>query len=215
MDTTLITDKKSVELFIKRCFERFGSMNKNDYEVELMYLLLNNCNEDSSDHALSTQLKIPISKVKRLRYEADLQHPKDSNYYKSEFYKIINTTSFKTDNNGNLMFSVKNKALREYLNDCIEKAGSFFDSSFVGDIIKLTPTDFFLLIAGFENKEELVKRIKESISQNKRDLPKDLAEKGVELLKATLKDVTNNFAPNVTNFIIESIENNLKVNNKL
>lgn len=202
---------EKVDEFIKRCFERFGSMNKNDYEVELMYLLLNNCGEDCSDHALSTRLKIPISKVKRLRYEADLQHPMNPDYYKKEFYNIINTTSFKTDNNGNLMFSVRNKALREYLKDCIEKAGSFFDSSFVSDIIKLTPIDLILLIADFENKEDLVKRIKESISQNKKELPMDITESSIELLKATVKDVTSKYLPNVTNYIIDRIEKPLKV----
>lgn len=205
----IVIKQQDMEEFFQRCFERFGAMNKNDYEVELMFLLLENGFEDKSDRELSIFLRIPVAKVKRLRYEADLQHPKTPEYYKAAFYKILTITAFKTDNNGNIMFAVNNKALREYLSECIEKAGSFFDSSFAGNIVKLTPTDLLLLIAEFENNRDLVNKVKESIAQHQRELPKSLSETSRKFIEATFKDVARLAAPNVAKWLWESLENTL------
>ena len=50
-----------------------GSMNKNDFEVWIFnYLLKTKCYE-MSNYEVSVWLKIPESKVKRLRYEAELR----------------------------------------------------------------------------------------------------------------------------------------------
>ena len=192
--------------FVQLCFDRFGSMTKNDYEVELMHLLLENENDEKSDHFLSMQLRMPISKVKRLRYEVDLHYPKNVDYYKQAFYHIVKNSSFKTDNNGNILFSVNNKALREYLGDKLEQAGSFFDSSFVSNIIRITPTDLLLLIAEFEEEKKLVNHVKDSIAKNNKELPKDLSEKGASLLKATFKDLASHIAPNVVKYLLEELE---------
>ena len=51
---------------------RFGSMNKNDFEVLIFNAILNSDLEETSNYKLSRILKIPESKVKRLKYEADL-----------------------------------------------------------------------------------------------------------------------------------------------
>ena len=63
--------------FIDRYIERgFGSMNKNDFEVEIFhYLLQTNYFESTKDYEISRQLRIPQSKVKRLKYESELKYP--------------------------------------------------------------------------------------------------------------------------------------------
>lgn len=192
---------KEVDTFLQRCFERFGSMNKNDYEVELMYLYLNNEGKDKSDHFISTYLKMPISKVKRLRYEVDLQHPKDKDLYKNEFYTIVTTKTFKIDNQGNILIAVNNKALREYLSELIEEKGSFFDCNFTGNIIKLTPADLVLLIADFEDKTEIAKRATKCIATNSKGLPQDGLAEITSFLQAVFKDAVGAFAPNVVNYL--------------
>ena len=58
-------------------YERFGSMNKNDYEVELMRLFLLNGNEQLKDNSVSLKLKTNVTKVKRLRYEKDSRYQKN------------------------------------------------------------------------------------------------------------------------------------------
>ena len=54
----------------------FGSMNKNDFEVFIFHWLINNKTEckGKSDFVISQCLKIPESKVARLRYEAGLKY---------------------------------------------------------------------------------------------------------------------------------------------
>ena len=207
METIYKSKWKRTEDFFNRCFERFGSMDKNDYEVELFHLMLQNEYSNASDHYLSTLLKMPLTKVRRLRYEVDLQYPPKAEQFKHDFYEIVNNKAFKSDNQGNLLVAVNNKALREYLSEQIEAAGSFFDSSFSNNIIRLTPTDFLLLIAGFEKKEEIVKKVKQSIEHHAKELPKDVWEEGALLLKSIFKDVTNPIAPNIADYLLKKIEN--------
>ena len=178
-------------------------MTKNDYEVELMHLLLINGHEEKSDHFISKLLRMPVTKVKRLRYEVDLKYPPKVSDYKDAFYKIIKTQTFKIDSQGNLLFSVNNKGLREFLSEKIEEAGSFFDSSFSSNIIRLTPADFLLLIAEFQGKDDIIAHVKDSIAQNNKELPKDIWEQGSDLLKAVFKDLASHVAPNVVNYFIE------------
>lgn len=196
-----------VDAFLKRCFERFGSMNKNDYEVELMYLYLKSGYGDKSDHFISTDLRIPITKVRRLRYEVDLQHPQNKDFYKKEFYNIVTTKTFKTDNQGNILFAVTNKALREYLSDLIEEKGSFFDCNFTGNIIKLTPADLVLLIADFEDKTEIAKRATKCIATNSKGLPLDGMAEITSFLQTVFRDAVGAVAPNVVNYLYNHFNN--------
>ena len=76
----------------------------------------------------------------------------------------------------------------------------------MGNIVKLTPTDLLLLIAEFEDKEDLVKCVKDSIAQNSKLLPKTVLENSVDLLKATFKDLTTHVAPNVVKCLLDGIE---------
>ena len=148
MNNINIQGLKKKDEFLIRCFERFGSMNKNDYEVELMHLLLENDFAGKSDYFISTQLQIPVSKVKRLRYEADLKHPKGAEDYKQLFLQTLQTASFKED--GHLIqFAIHDKSLREYLSSQLEAAGSYYDTSFNEIIIsKFWSVVFFLCICG-------------------------------------------------------------------
>ena len=87
MQNVDLTKLNKKDEFIRTCLERFGSMNKNDYEVELFYLLQQSEYGNKSDHALSTMMQIPLTKVRRLRYEANLKHPKDENIIVKLFSK--------------------------------------------------------------------------------------------------------------------------------
>lgn len=64
--------KKIIESYLER---GFGSMNKNDFEVFIFSWLIQNHSDyvNTTDNEISWQLKIPESKVKRLRYEAELK----------------------------------------------------------------------------------------------------------------------------------------------
>ncbi len=190
----------------------FGSMNKNDFEVWIFNYLLNNTLKGQSDNVISRKLRIPESKVKRLRYEAELKNPHNDEYYKERFYEILNNRVYKTVNENLIQFSIKDKAIRLYLDDKLEEQGSYADSSFNSDIVTLTASDLLLLIADFENKDDLIKKIKESRDKNKKDLPADTKEKLIEGTTAVLKDIGQHFAPNVTDFLSKYLQKELNIN---
>jgi hypothetical protein len=65
----------------------FGSMNKNDFEVAIFNLLMQEDEmKGKSNYDLSWMLRIPESKVKRLAYESSLKYQSvDSNDSLSEY----------------------------------------------------------------------------------------------------------------------------------
>lgn len=193
--------------FFQVCFGRFGSMNKNDYEVALFHLMLENEYEDKSDYYLSKLLQIPESKVKRLRYEANLVYPKSDDEYKSKFYELLNRQSYKITNDNKIQFAVNDKMLRLYLNDKLDEVGSFSDSSFNSNIVTISASDLIILLSEFENRKDALKHIKEEIAKNGMLLPKNFSEHAKDAFVAVAKDLGGKVSPHVTNFIIDSFNN--------
>lgn len=194
--------------FIQTCFERFGSMNKNDYEVALFHLLLKNGYADKSDHLISKLLRIPESKVKRLRYEVNLVYPKSDEDYQKLFYELLSTRSYKKTPDGKIQFAVNDKMLRLYLNDKLDEVGSFYDSSFNSNIVTISAMDLLILLSDFEQKEDVIQRVKDEIRNNGMMLPKSFGKKAKEFFLAAARDLGNKVSPHITDFIIDSLQNN-------
>ena len=185
----------------------FGSMNKNDFEVWIFhYLLKENGYASKSDNQISRELKIPESKVKRLRYEADLVYPKDEDSFKKEFYEVLKNRVYKQVGDNKIQFVIRDKNLRLYLNDKLESFGSFADSSFNTDIVTVTAQDLVLLISDFENKKEIFQRVKSQVGKNTNATINNmgrsqvLSAKYVKEIKEFLK-IIGPFAPGVVDLI--------------
>lgn len=194
---------------LEKCFERFGSLNKNDYEVALFHLLLMNGYADKSDHFMSKMLQIPESKVKRLRYESYLVYPKTDKELKEEFYALLKGRSYKMTNDNKIQFAVNDKMLRLYLNDKLDEVGSFSDSSFNSNIVTISPMDMMILLFDFEKKDDVLERVKEEIRKHGMLLPKNLSEKTKELFAAVIKDIGGHVSKHVTEYIEKSLVNTL------
>lgn len=194
---------------LEKCFERFGSLNKNDYEVALFHLLLINGYADKSDHFMSKMLQIPESKVKRLRYESYLVYPKTDEELKVEFYALLKGRSYKMTNDNKIQFVVNDKMLRLYLNDKLDEVGSFSDSSFNSNIVTISPMDMMILLFDFEKKLDVLDRVKEETRKHGMLLPKNLSEKSKELFVAVLKDIGRHVSKHVTDYIEKSLVNTL------
>lgn len=194
---------------LRKCFERFGSLNKNDYEVALFHLLLMNGYADKSDHFMSKMLQIPESKVKRLRYESYLVYPKTDKELKEEFYALLKGRSYKMTNDNKIQFAVNDKMLRLYLNDKLDEVGSFSDSSFNSNIVTISPMDMMILLFDFEKKDDVLERVKEEIRKHGMLLPKNLSEKTKELFVAVIKDIGGHVSKHVTEYIEKSLVNTL------
>ena len=170
-------NEKSIKSFIATCFEQYGSMNKNDHEVALFHLLVNNKYSEESDFNLSRILQIPESKVKRLRYEANLKYQKSPEELKLAFYGLLKSKTYKKTADNKLQFSINDKMLRLYLKDKLDAVGSFADSSFNTSIMTISAADFIILIADFEDQKDLIKIVKNEIEENGKFLPETLQEK--------------------------------------
>ena len=210
----MIIDKKTLidldvgkDDFIQTCFARFGSMNKNDYEVALFHLLQENGYSDKSDHFMSKLLQIPESKVKRLRYEVNLVYPKTDDEYKKEFYDLLNRQSYKITHNNKIQFAVNDKMLRLYLNDKLDEVGSFSDSSFNSNIVTISAMDLLVLLSDFEHEDDVIKHVKNEIKNNRMMLPRSFSEKTMDFLVATAKDIGSKVSRHITDYIIDSLQN--------
>ena len=166
--------------FLKECIDGFGAMNKNNYEVAIFNLLINNDFKGKSDFEISTILRIPESKVKRLRYEADLVYPKTDEVLKGELYNLLKGGSFKLTQE-RIQFSIPNKMLRLYLHDLLLQNNRFADGSYNSSIVSLTANDLNELLKAInlteEDKHLLIKSIKEKLSDSQKELPKNAREK--------------------------------------
>lgn len=205
------TSEQTLDQAIEKYLERgFGSMNKNDFEVYVFNHLVSSSMQGLSDNEISRKLRIPESKVKRLRYEADLNYQQDSDEdYKARFYDVLKNRVYKSDASGKIQFSIKDKALRLYLEDRLESMGSFADSSFNSNIVTLTASDLMALLAEFEGKQEVVEYIKRSLKENDEGLPQTAKEKFMDGMEALVRDLGDRVAPHVTNFLINFSKNSI------
>ncbi len=187
--------------FIREYLNRgFGSMNKNDFEVYIFSQLLKDGWNSKSNYEISIELKIPVQRVKRLRYEAELKYSNRSeNDYRLLFLSCIQQA--KLQKNGEIIkFSVEDLSLRNYLDSQLKRAGRFADSSFNSEIISLTIDDFIYLLETFTSQADRENTIKQlnAISQKNDTLFKDA-------ILTAIKGFTTGLGTSVGNFTCAGI----------
>jgi len=157
----------------------FGSMNKNDFEVWIFNYLLQNDLHGKSNYDVSVELRIPESKVKRLRYEASLKYgnPSDKDQYNAAFKALLNKVNLKKGSDKTIQFAVEDIQLRKYLDSILKKKGRFADTSFNSEVVSITIDDLAELlneVCTEKEKQDLLKKAKE---KNFVDIAKKALEK--------------------------------------
>ena len=189
-----VTKWQKVDSFINQCMEHFGSMNKNDYEVALFYLLiLNEFTKDDTDFTISVKLQIPESKVKRLRYEMSLKYPKEDDELDQVLLEKLIEGDFKIANE-HIQFCINDKLLRLYVSNKLTKANRFADSSFNSNIVSISASDFVFLLKNIKNigekeRKEIVEATKEKLKQSANGLPLNGKEKFMKYGKLLLHTI--------------------------
>lgn len=143
---------KTIQQYLDR---GFGSMNKNDFEVWIFNYLLQNRLKGLSNYDISIELKIPESKVKRLKYEAGLKYgdTKDTAIYASELEVLLNKAQLKK-NGLCVQFVIEDIQLRKYLDSLLKQDGRFSDTSFNTEIVSIDADDLgFLMKTIFPSKD--------------------------------------------------------------
>lgn len=141
----------------------FGSMNKNDFEVWIFHYLMENKFQGRRNYEISIDLKIPESKVKRLRYEAELKYGKASserNYHR--VCEQLKKVHFKKGGKC-IQFVIEDIYLRKYLDSILKADGRFSDSSFNSEIVSMDYDDLnFFFNYNLEGKREIEKILKDA-----------------------------------------------------
>ncbi len=185
----------------------FGSMNKNDFEVLIFsQLLKNGYLTNLSDYETSIKLKIPQTKVKRLRYECELKYTNEE-ALKSSFKAVLKNAKFKKDsNNDKVYFVIENQILRKYIDSLLKKDGRFLDSSFNSEIVALYIDDFVFLLEHVYTPDE-IKGIKHLMQQ--KDNTKQWDFKGI--VSAIIDGALNQLGAHVLDLTIEGITNLINI----
>ncbi len=194
-----------IDLYLSR---GFGTMNKNDFEVWIFNHLMKDKYSGKSDYEISIALRIPESKVKRLRYEAELKYSnaKDEER-KKQLAEKIRKAHFVDTKDGQIKFSVDDRVLRSYLQNVLSKDGRFYDSSFVSNIIVLSVSDFLYLLQQLylENWLDVVMKAKDDAKEPK-ELPKTFAEALGDAGKSFCRSLLEKFVGKAADDVVECIK---------
>ena len=180
-------------MFIQDYLKRgFGSMTKNDVEVYVFNELLKDPKYVSySDYQFSRFLRIPQSKVKRLRYEADLVYgEKSEEEYKKMFMALLKNAVVKPHNENRIQFAMEDKGLYLYVDNILKKGGRFSDRSFNAEVFEISVDDLAYLLENCMLPEEEKKEIMNKYEQ-KRERRSTFNEIILEVIKGFASGVGN------------------------
>ena len=201
-----------IEEIIQAYLERgFGSMNKNDFEVWIFNEWRKLQDKDLSDYQVSKALKISETKVKRLKYEADLKYSFDEEQLLNKFFKLAEKANYKKDGD-KLLFVINDTLLRQYINNILEESGRFMDSSFNSNIVSIYVDDFSFLLEKFNriDKDKILERAKEKAETNHdfpQTIPGILKEMFLNLSKEKLGEITTNSIIDFIKYIKQEFTN--------
>lgn len=182
MKNKLKTGSISIQGFI----DNFGLLNKTDYEVLVFRELLKD-NPNTTNYEFSRQLKLPVSKIKRLREEVVLRYEvRDEQFYQVQFVSLLKT---KSDFNGKdeVRIQVEDADMRNYLLAILSEKNIISDTSFSRDILRIKKNDFFTLLT--DVFKENVSTLGISTTSGKDDEWKHLLVNAI--IEVAIKKITN------------------------
>lgn len=139
------TIEQAIQDYINR---GFGSMTKNDFEVWIFsQWLADPNNKKKSNYEISRELRIPETKVKKLRYEVDLRYIDKKDFEamrQAQLDALLDKAVFDYDD-GRVMFSVEDIALRQYIDHCLKENNRFSNTSFNREIVSISVSDYQVL----------------------------------------------------------------------
>lgn len=201
--------KTEMEEFIDKYLTRgFGSMNKNDFEVEIMHWLLQNRLNGKSNYEISRKLRIPESKVKRLIYEASLKYERSEKELLENFIECL-LCAQELKEGDKIKFIIEDVATRRFLDGKLKENYLLSDTSWNSETVVITPFSLakvleFLL----ESNNDL--NVKDKINKVKNKLKN---ERLFNALKELLNGLTKECASTAIDSFVDALKNkNDKIN---
>ena len=213
------TTSTSVDSIINDYLNRgFGTMTKNDFEVWIFHQLLRGQLHGKTNREISVALRIPDSKVKRLRYEADLKwgNPNDDSSYHDALVAVVKKARLIKEKK-QIQFVIEDTALLKYLDARMKRANVSWDKSFNSENISIDfeqyetfckevltkeykeAIDF--LEDKFKYENSIAKFFKDYCNKTGDELTSELAKGTVDIAKKGLKTIFKN-APLVLSMLL-------------
>ncbi len=148
-------------------------MNKTDVEILVFHLLrkYSTLTDNKSQQDLSLALRIPVSKISRLCYEANLRYGEDSTrekYFKDSLMPILLEARFNIESN-RVRFAVEDKFLRLQLQAKMKEIHGYADSSFNSEVVSISVSDFAVFYTTFfpEDAQKLEDAVDKATKESK------------------------------------------------
>lgn len=215
----MVTKKSTnAELFTEEFLSHYlkngiGSMSKSDIDALVMHLLdkysqkdVGYLLQDQQNQSVSEILRAPVTKIKRLRYEAALKYEKRAEDAAIRRFKsCLRNVSMEIDTN-KIVLILEDALAKNWIQGELKKERVFFDGSFNSEIVKVKPDQFIAIlhiVLEYEEvelfQEKYNKLVKEKSGQ-------ELALGFVSLVKSTLKGIVEAAAvPVVANQFINLV----------
>ncbi len=192
--------KSFKEIFLEHYLEHgLGSLSKSDIDALVMHLLDIYGWKDVKSFAdlpnqiASVKLKTPISKIKKLRYEAALKFgsvEETEKKCRNLVLKALKSHVWRKDENY-ISFILESTLARNWLQSELKLRGVVYDSSFNSEIVRLDIEDFvqvIVILLGDDAVAEIRKQILKEKFCKVIDVPKDIAVNAtLDLAKGVVK----------------------------
>jgi len=160
--------EKVLNLYLER---GFGSMNKNDFEVYLFGKIIELPKyKGKSNYDLSLIMRIPESKIKRLRYESAL---KNNDYNEEKYKEKVRTLLANCQLRGEdkkIMFQVEDVMLRMYISSILKREGRMIDHSFNDEVLVIRIEDYEHLLKAVYDENKVDNELKTAKEALKKDI---------------------------------------------
>lgn len=148
---------KSLTEAIKEYVDKgFGSMSKNDFEVYIFNEYLKSPqNANMGDYELSLCLRIPKTKVKRLRYEASLKYQMNESALQELFKDSLQYARIVPNSVRCIEVHIEKESVRQYVDSLLKKDHRFSDGSFSSEILRISADDYEYLVEQIYGSEQV------------------------------------------------------------
>lgn len=176
-------------------------MNKNDFEVFIFNELLKtdpNC-MGKSDFDISCHLRIPQTKVKRLRYEAGLKYPREESDLNSVIEQALHGARVFPKSDRCIEIIVEDVLVQKNIQAILKKKNGFCDSSFNSEILRFTLEDYETLLKEVYGE----KAVEQTLQKVLQEIEKKSGKKEKKTFKDLLKKLFEGMADGAGHWIMD------------
>jgi hypothetical protein len=174
-----------------------GAMSKSDIDALVMHLLDKYTRSEGialqaySNQMASETLRAPLSRIKRLRYEAGLKYGgRAEDEAKRRFVNCLSKAVLELDKD-KICLIVEDTLSRHWIQGHIKESGLVFDGSFNSEIVRVSPDGFFKVLRELLDKGDVERFEKKYVTMRRAKNRDDVTQGFKTLLTEFVKGAAN------------------------